>query len=69
MLSVRSLTVFEENIVVIVLAKLVPLFFQCSYPFVLLTRSLIDRCQIVTNTCKNNVSKFVWKPFKLSLRK
>ena len=32
---------------------------------------LIDRCQIVTDTCKNNVSKFVWKPFKspLSLRK
>ena len=37
--------------------------------FFLLTRSLIDRCQIVTDTCKNNVSKFVWKPFKLSLRK
>ena len=33
--------------------------------------SLIDRCQIVTDTCKNNVSKFVKKPFKspLSLRK
>ena len=39
--------------------------------FFLLTRSLIYRCQIVTDTCKNNVSKFVWKPFKspLSLRK
>ena len=36
-----------------------------------LTHSLIERCQIVTDTCKNNVSKFVWKPFKspLSLRK
>ena len=36
-----------------------------------LTRSLIDRCQIVTDTCTNNVSKFDWKPFKspLSLRK
>ena len=31
--------------------------------FFLLTRSLIDRCQIVIDTCKNNVSKFVWKPF------
>ena len=70
-LSVRSLTVFEENIVVTVLAKLVPLFFKCSYAFFLLTRSLIDRCQIVTDTCKNNVTKFVRKPFKspLSLRK
>ena len=39
--------------------------------FFSLTRSLIDRFQIVTDTCKNNVSKFVWKPFKspLSLRK
>ena len=72
MLSVRSLTDFEENIVVTVLAKLVPLVFKCSYAFFFfLARSLIDRCQIVTDTCKNNVSKFVWKPFKspLSLRK
>ena len=52
----RSLTVFEENIVVTVLAKVLQSFF--------LTRSLIDRCQIVTDTGKNNVSKFVWKPFK-----
>ena len=39
--------------------------------FSFLTPSLIDRCHIVTDTCKNNVSKFVWKPFKspLSLRK
>ena len=39
--------------------------------FFFLTRSLIYRCQIVTDTCKNDVSKFVWKPFKspLSLRK
>ena len=39
--------------------------------FFFLTRSLIDRCQIVTDICKNNVSKLVWKPFKspLSLRK
>ena len=66
-LSVRSLTVFEVNIVVTVLAKLVPLFFKSSYAVFLLTRSLIDRCQIVTNTCKNNVSKFVWKPFKSPL--
>ena len=36
-----------------------------------LMRSLIDRCQILTDTCKNNVSKFFCKPFKspLSLRK
>ena len=54
-----------------VLAKLVPLFFKCSCAFFFLTRSLIDRCQIVTDICKNNVSKFIWKPFKspLSLRK
>ena len=70
-LSVISLIVFEENIVVTVLAKLVPLFFKCSWACFFLTRSLIDRCQIVTDTCKNDVSKFVWKPFKspLSLRK
>ena len=60
-LSVRSWSVFEENIVVTVLAKLVPLFFKCSCVF-FLTRSLIERCQIVTDTCKTNVSKFVWKP-------
>ena len=54
-----------------VLAKLVLLVFKCSYAFLFLARSVIDRCQIVTDTCKNNVSKFVWKPFKssLSLRK
>ena len=69
-LSVRSLTDFEENIVMTVLTKLVLLVFKCSYAF-FLARSLIDRCQIVTDTCKNNVSKFVKKPFKspLSLRK
>ena len=35
------------------------------------TRFLIDKRQIVTDTYKNNVSKFVWEPFKspLSLRK
>ena len=63
---------FEEKIVVIVLANLVSLFFKNLHAlFSFLTRSLIDRCQIVTDTCKNNVSKFVWKPFKspLSLRK
>ena len=45
--------------------------FQIFLRFFFLTRSLIDRCQIVTDTCKNNVSNFVWKPFKstLSLRK
>ena len=67
-LSVRSLTVMEKDTV----AKLVPLFFQkCSCAFFFLKRSPIDRCQIVADTCKSNVSKFVWKPFKspLSLRK
>ena len=72
MLSIRSLTVFEENIVVTVLAKLVPVFFKSSYAFFFLCifflmHSLIDRCQIVTDTCKNNVSKFVKKPFKSPL--
>ena len=45
--------------------------FQMFLHFFFLTRSLIDRCQIITDNCKNNVSKFVWKPFKspLSLRK
>ena len=66
-LFVRSLTVFEENIFVTVLAKLVPLFFQILLRFFLLPRSLIDRCQIVTGTCKNDVSKFVKKPFKSPL--
>ena len=57
------------------------LFFPKSvHALFFLTCSLFDRCQIVTSTwstfstcstCKNNVSKFVWKPFKspLSLRK
>ena len=45
--------------------------FQMFLRFLFLTRSLIDRCQIVTDTFKNNVSKFVWRPFKSpsSLRK
>ena len=51
-LSVRSSTVFEENIVVTVLAKLVSLFFKNVHAlFSFLTRPLIDRCQIVTDTC------------------
>ena len=54
-----------------VLSKLVSLFFKYSCAFFFLTHSLIDSCQIVTDTCKINVSKFVWKRFKspLSLRK
>ena len=46
-------------------------FSKVSTRFFSLTRCLIDRCQILTDTCKNNVSKFIWKPFKslLSLRK
>ena len=35
-------------------------------PFFFLTRSSINLCQIVTDTCKN-VSKFVRKPFKSPL--
>ena len=35
------------------------------YVLVCLTHSLIDRCQIVTDTLET-VSKFVWKPFKSS---
>ena len=65
-LPVRSLTVTEGNIVVTVLAKLVLLFSNVLALFFLM-HSLIDRCQIVTDTCKNNVSKFVWKPFKSPL--
>ena len=62
-LSVRSLTVFEENTVVTVLAKLVSLFFKSVHALFFLTHSLTDRCQIVTDASTNNVSKFVWKPF------
>ena len=45
--------------------------FQIFLRFFFLARSLIDKCQIVTESCKSNVSKSVWKPFKspLSLRK
>ena len=45
--------------------------FQIFLRFFFLTCSLIDRYQIVTDTSKNTVSKFVWKPFKspLSSRK
>ena len=54
-----------------VLAELVSLFSKVYVRIFFLTRSLIDRCQMVTDTCKNNVSKFVWRPFKspLSIRK
>ena len=62
MLSVRSLTVFEENIVVTVLAKLVPLIFQqCTCAFLFFPMRQIDRCQIERDTCKYNVSKFVYR--------
>ena len=44
------------------------MFFKSVHAlFFSLTHSLIGRCQIVTDTCKNNVSKFVWKPFKSPL--
>ena len=58
MLSVRSLTAFEEIIVVTVLTKLVRCFFKSILVLFFLTPSLIDRCQIVTDTYKNNVPKF-----------
>ena len=35
---------------------------QCAY----FTRSLVDRCQIMTDTYKNNVSKLAWKPSKIT---
>ena len=50
-----------------VLAKLVTFFFKRAHAFFFLTRSLIDRCQIVTGTYKNNVLMFVSKPFKSPL--
>ena len=70
-LSVRSLTVFEENIGVTVLQTSFVVFQKWICAFFSFTRSLIDRCQIVTDTCKNNVTKFVRKPYRspLSLRK
>ena len=48
-LLVRLLTVFEENIVMTVLAKLVSLFFKSVHVFFFLTRSLIDKCQFLTD--------------------
>ena len=69
--SMRVNNTFEKNIVVTVLAKLVSLFSKSVYALsFFLICSLTDRSQIATDTCKNNVSKFVWKPFKspLSLR-
>ena len=44
-----------------VLAKVVSLFFRKVYwrIFFFFWRALIDRCRIATDTCKNNVSKFV----------
>ena len=55
-----------------VLAKLLSLFFKSVHALLFfLKRSLIDGCQTVTDAFKDNVSKFVWKPFEspLSLRK
>ena len=44
-----------------VLANVVSLFFRKVYwhLFFFFWHALIDRCQIVTDTCENNVSKFV----------
>ena len=43
-----------------IIAKLVPLFFKCSCAF--FSYVLPDWQVPVIDTCKNNVSKFVWKP-------
>ena len=68
-LSGRSLTVFEENIVVTVLAKLVSLFFKNVHTLFLFSYAL-SNWQVID--CErylcNNVSKFVWKPFKSPFR-
>ena len=43
-----------------VLAKVVSLFFRKVYwRLFFFWHAPIDRCQIVTDTCENNVSKFV----------
>ena len=51
-------------------AKPVPFSFfffsKWSKRFFLL-RSLVDRCQIMTHTCKKKDDKFVWKPFESPL--
>ena len=39
----------------------------CAFFFSFPTRSLIDRCQIVTDTCLIMFQSFIWKPFKLPL--
>ena len=67
-LSVRSLTFFWRNHCRDSPCQTSSVVFSKVYMrFFFLTRSLIDRCQIVTDTCKNNVSKFVRKPFKSPL--
>ena len=69
---------FEEKVVLTVIelefvyqTRTLVFALQSVQALIFLTRSLIERCQIVTDTCRNNVLKFVWKPFKspLSLRK
>ena len=56
-----SLTVFQKNIVVTVLTKLVQLFLSKEYMryFFFLRAFKIDSCQIETDAYKNNVSKFI----------
>ena len=77
-LDLRSLNVFEENIVVTIIklefvrkTSTVVFFFKFVHVLSCLMLSLIDICQIVTDSWEKNFSKFVWKPFKspLSLRK
>ena len=61
--SVRSLNGFGEKIVVTVIelefvcqtSTIVIFFSKVHRCFFSLTRSLIDGCQIVTDTCKQNV--------------
>ena len=59
--------VLKKKIVV----RVIELEFVCQTSAFFLTWYLIDRCQIVTDTYKKNVSTLVWKLFKspLSLRK
>ena len=70
-LSVRSLTAFQENIVVTILAKLVPLLFlKCTYIFLsnALSNWQVSDCDSYS---WKQCFKVCWKPYKspLSLRK
>ena len=65
------LTVIELELVFQISTVVVVVVFFFQKYFFFLTRSLIDRCQIVTDACKKRVRKFLCKPFEslLSLHK